>query len=175
MKGSTETAEGQQVTTQTETSRNSHKEGALDSSPTARPSSGHTKRKRVSWSLVNFWLDLVMSIEFLGLVLVSTIIRFVFPAASAAAGWTLWGRGIDDWMSLQFALVAVLAFSILVHLMLHWSWVCGVFFGKLWKRPGKKLPEDGIRTIYGVGLMIVILNTMGLLIALAALMVRSSG
>ena len=114
-----------------------------------------------------------MLVVFLALVLVSTIIRFVFPAATAASGWELWGYGVDAWMSTQFALVAIMTFAIVVHLMLHWSWVCGVFFGKLYKVDRSRLPDDGVRTIYGVGLMIVILNVMGLLIGLAALMVRS--
>ena len=132
------------------------------------------RRSKLPWTLINFWLDFAMLIIFLALVFVATIIRFVFPIASAAEGWSLWGLNIDSWMAIQFSLTAVLTFAILVHLMLHWSWVCGVYFRKL--RTHKKnapMPDDGTRTIYGVGLMIVILNIMGLLIAVAALSVHA--
>ena len=114
-----------------------------------------------------------MFFVFLGLVWVATITRFIFPAATAASGWTLWGWGLDEWLGIQFGLVALLTFGIVVHLMLHWSWVCGVFFSKLRKVKAKAMPDDGTRTIYGVGLMIVILNLMGLLIAAAALTVQA--
>lgn len=151
-------------------------EPSLDS---ARESSRDSSRKRqrrahVPWTLINFWLDAAMLLLFLTLVFVSTVIRFIFPAATASDGWVLWNLSLDRWMELQFGLMAMMTLAIVVHLMLHWSWVCGVYFGKLRRKKGKsKLPDDGIRTIYGVGLMIVLLNLMGLLVAVAALTVRS--
>ena len=158
--------------------KNRIRESAAMASATPPPeSSGRpapSTRTRISWTLVNFWLDAAMLLVFLALVLVATITRFVFPAATSAAGWKLWGYGLDAWLGLQFGLLATLTFGIVIHLMLHWSWVCGVFFGKLRKSKKKvRLPDDGTRTIYGVGLMIVILNVLGVLIAVAALMVRS--
>ena len=129
-----------------------------------------TPKSRFSWTLANFCLDAAMLVVFLGLVFVSTVTRFIFPAATAASGWELWGYSVDDWLSAQFGLLGLLTFGIVVHLMLHWSWVCGVFFKRFRK---SKLPDDGIRTIYGVGLMILILNVMGLLIGAAALTIKS--
>lgn len=126
------------------------------------------------WTLINFWLDSALLLNFLALVWVSTVIRFVFPTASISAGWTLWNFSLDACMGLQFALLATFAFGILLHLMLHWSWVCGVLFGRILpKQPDTTLPDDGTRTIYGVGLMIVILNVLGVLIAAAALSIQA--
>jgi hypothetical protein len=127
-------------------------------------------KSKFSWTMVNFWLDGTLLIVFLSLIWVTTIIRFIFPPASAAQGWMLWGYDVDAWMEWQFALTAVFSLGILVHLMLHWSWVCGVFFSRIWRRKkADAMPDDGTRTIYGVGLMIVLLNLLGLLIAAAVL------
>lgn len=135
---------------------------------------GAARKPKFSWTLVNFWLDALMLLVFLALVWVSTVIRFLFPAPSAAAGWSLWGWSMDSWTATQFALLAVLSLGILVHLMLHWSWVCGVFFGRIRRnKTGGKVPDDGIRTIYGVALMITILNVLGILIAVAAVYIQS--
>ena len=148
---------------------------------TAKPSTnGPTRAKpgrpksKFSWTVFNFWLDSLLFVNFLALILVSTFVQFVFPPASEALGWVLWGYRLDDWMNLQFGLTAVFAFGILVHVMLHWSWVCGVFFSRVWRRQGRAtVPDDGTRTIYGVGLMIVLLNVLGLLIAAAVLSVQA--
>ncbi len=134
----------------------------------------NSRRRKVPWQLINFWLDACLLALFLILVWVSTVIRFVFPAPTSAKGWSLWGMGLDHWQGIQFAVLACLAFAIVVHVMLHWSWVCGTFFSKVRPRRGNvRLPDDGTRTIFGVALMIAILNVMGLLIAWAAIAIQS--
>ena len=138
----------------------------------ASPSS-RRKQSKWSWTIINFWLDSLLLVVFLSLIWVSTVIRFVFPSASAAEGWLLWGYALDEWMALQYTLTAIFALGILLHLMLHWSWVCGVFFARIWRYSGSSKPDDGTRTIYGVGLMIVVLNVLGLLIAAAVLSIQA--
>jgi hypothetical protein len=56
--------------------------------------------------------------------------------------------------------------------MLHWSWVCGVIAARISRNKKAKI-DDGTQTLYGVGLLIVILNVLGLATAAAALMIRS--
>jgi hypothetical protein len=124
----------------------------------------------MSRTLVNFLLDATLLAAFLLLIWISAVVRFVFPPGSVAAGWTLWGFGYDAWNGLQFALVAVLALGILLHVMLHWTWVCGVIASRVGGRKGRV--DDGVQTLYGVGLLIVICNVVGLLVAAAALSVR---
>ncbi len=145
----------------------------LGASKTPRTKASRAPSK-FSWTIFNFWLDSLLLLTFLALIWVSTIVQVVFPPASESPGWTLWGYRLDDWMFMQFGLTAIFAFGILVHLMLHWSWVCGVFFSRVWRRQGRAtVPDDGTRTIYGVGLMIVLLNVLGLLIAAAVLSVQA--
>ena len=126
-------------------------------------------------TIINFWLDLTLLITFLVLIWVSVVVRFVLPPAGAASGYVLWTLGLSGWMDVQFGVLAVFFFGIILHLMLHWSWVCGVIGGRILRnRDGnKRVLDDGQRTILGVGLMIVLLNIMGLGIALAVLSVRS--
>lgn len=124
----------------------------------------------------NFLLDSVLLIVFLVLVWVSTIVRFVFPSTSDAVGWTLWGGSLDAWIGVQFGLVAVMAFAVLLHVMLHWTWVCGVILQRLpAKKDGSKRAfDDGTRTIVGVGFMIICLNIMGLAMAAAVLSIQGA-
>ena len=125
-------------------------------------------------TLINFWLDAALLLNFLSLVWVSVIVQFVFPPAVAANGFRLWGLALSQWMDIQFGCVAALSLGILCHLMLHWSWVCGVLTTRFLRRRGgeKRTMDDGQRTILGVGLMIVLLNIMGLGIAAAVLSIR---
>ena len=122
-------------------------------------------------TLINFILDTTLFLTFCALIFSSIITRFVFPPGPDAKGWHLWNLSYDQWASVQFATVAVLALGILVHVMLHWSWVCGVVATRLARDKKAKL-DEGSQTIYGVGLLILIFNVLGLAIAIAALTIR---
>lgn len=99
---------------------------------------------------------------------VAVIVRFVFPPALDSHLWRLWGRTYDDWANLQFSLVAALALGILVHVMLHWSWVCGLIATRLARNKKSKI-DDGLQTLYGVGFLIFVLTLIGCLVAAAQL------
>ena len=83
----------------------------------------------------------------------------------------LWGWGHDDWARLQFTLTAVLLAAIVLHVMLHWSWVCGVVASLRTTRKKGKV-DDGIRTLYGVGLLIVLLHVLGIGLTAAVLTIE---
>lgn len=123
-----------------------------------------------SWSWINLLLDTALLITFMALYFAAVVVRFVFPPGPAADGWTLWGLDYDAWGGIQFALLAVLALGILVHVMLHWSWVCNVIATRLAGRGARV--DDGLQTIYGVGLLIGLLLTVGTALAAAVLTVK---
>jgi hypothetical protein len=100
----------------------------------------------------------------------SVVVRFVFPPGPAADGWTLWGLDFDAWGGIQFALLALLAIGILIHVMFHWSWVCNVVATRLVGRGARV--DDGLQTIYGVGLLIGLLLSVGAVLAVAVLTVK---
>ncbi len=127
------------------------------------------KRGRFSRTLTNFWLDGFLGVVFTVLCITAVIVQFVFPPGIAARDWLLWGLSYGQWCSLQFALIAVLALGVLVHIMLHWTWVCSVWSKRILHR--QRLPDDGIRTVYGVGLLICLLMLGAVTVGLAQWMI----
>lgn len=132
------------------------------------------RRRGLSWSDINLALDAALLVNFVGLCIAAVIVRFVFPPGPAAREWSLWGLDYDSWAGIQFTLLAVLAVGILVHVMFHWSWVCNVLAARL-SRGGKGRVDEGMQTIYGVGLLIVLLNVIGIIVAAAWLTIRPPG
>lgn len=125
---------------------------------------------RVSRTLVNFWLDAFLMLVFALHAITAVIVQFVFPPGVAAKGWSLWSMNYGQWCSVQFFFLSLLGFGIVVHVMLHWSWVCGVIARKIFHQ--RELPDDGIRTVYGVGLLIVLLLTGATFVGIAMMSIK---
>jgi hypothetical protein len=144
-----------------------------DEPEATQPSPVSTTRrpKRSNKTMINFWLDAGMLVLFVALGIIAVIVQFVFPPGVAARGWTLWGMSYGQWCSVQFTLLCMMAFAVLVHVMLHWPWVCGVVWRQLLGR--SRLPNDGVRTIVGVGVLIVLLNVAGIFVAIASFMITA--
>lgn len=127
-------------------------------------------------TVTNFWLDTFLLLNFLVLCWASIVLRYVFPPAEKSSGWTIWGWGYNAWADMQFISLCVLAAGILLHVMLHWSWVCGVV--AKWRRDRSKQAASGNKTdtgtgtLWGVGLLILICNLVGLGIAAATLSIQ---
>ena len=131
--------------------------------------------KTLNKTVINFWLDLLLLVIFLLLCWSAVVVRYVFPSAMTSEGWTLWGLDYLAWTDVQFVTLCVFAAAILLHVMLHWTWVCGVIENWARKRrgaAGKEKSDTGSRTLWGVGLLIVICNVLGLGIAAAALSIQ---
>jgi hypothetical protein len=127
-------------------------------------------RRKMSMALINFWLDagLLVSISFLGWV--TAMLQIVFPAPTAAGGWTLWGLTYDQWHDAQFVALCTFALLVLVHVMLHWNWVCSVIATHVLRI--KTRPDEGMQTIYGVTTLIVLLTIIAGTIIAAILTVH---
>lgn len=128
----------------------------------------------MSRTTVNFLLDALLLAVFTALAATSVVVRFVFPPGTQADRWTLWGHGYDAWVGLQFNILAFLALGILFHLMLHWSWVCGVATNRLSKWFGRTIRiDEANQTVYGVGLLVAVFTLIGLVAAAASLHLKS--
>lgn len=128
-------------------------------SPAAAKEGETRPSKPLPWTLINFWLDLALLAVFSVLVWASCILHFVFPAGPAGFGWKVLGRTLTDWRNIQFVTLAGLAFGLLLHVMFHWSWICGVVRARLLNRPGRD--DSGADTIWGVGFLVFLLHLLG--------------
>lgn len=132
-------------------------------------------KKTFNKTNINFWVDVFLLVVFLLLCWCSVVTRYVFPLPTKSEGWTLWGLDYLAWTDIQFTIVCLMLATVVLHVMLHWTWVCGVIEG--WNRRrrgfnGTGKGDTGNRTLWGVGALIVLLNVLGLGIAVAALSVQ---
>lgn len=125
----------------------------------------------MSKTLFNFWLDTLLLILFSSLAAVTAVIQFVFPPVANTQGWTLWGGTFGQWLGIQFGLTCILALGILLHVMMHWSWVCGVISSRLSR--SKSRMDEGVQTLVGVGLLIVLLHVVGAFVLAAWITIQS--
>jgi len=73
---------------------------------------------------LNLIVDLCSFAVMLALACTGLIMAFVLPPGTGGAGGlSLWGMGRHDWGDVHFVLALVLIGLILVHVLLHWSWV----------------------------------------------------
>lgn len=124
----------------------------------------------MSKTLFNFWLDAALLVAITFVVWVSVMMQVVFPDPTRAGGWELWGLSYDRWRDTQFYSLCVCALLALEHLVLHWSWVCGVIATRLLRV--EKRPDDGVQAVYGVAFFITVLLVMLAGILAAVLTVR---
>jgi hypothetical protein len=127
-------------------------------------------RRQMSMALINFWLDAGLLVTIACLGWVTAMLQIVFPAPTAAAGWELWGLTFNEWHNTQFIALCVFALLVLVHLMLHWNWVCSIIATQVLRI--KVRPEDGMQTIYGVSALIVLFMILAGTIIAALLTVK---
>lgn len=140
----------------------------------AQKAPAKTAVRKLTRTDVNFWLDLLLLILFLAVCGLSVILEFVFPVGTQADGWMLWGHDYGEWSRIRFILLATMAAAVVLHVMLHWSWVCGVIASRLGaKKTGAAAHDDPSRTLWGVGLLIVVCNLIGLIVAAAAFTIQS--
>ncbi len=131
--------------------------------------------KKFNKTNINFWVDVFMLVVFLLLCWSAVVVRYVFPIATKSEGWALWGLDYLAWTDIQFATLCLMLATVVLHVMLHWTWICGVVESWYRKRRGSNATgkgDTGNRTLWGVGALIVLLNVLGLGIAVAALSVQ---
>lgn len=108
-------------------------------------------------TIINFWLDVVLLLLFLAQAWMFAVIHIVFPRG-AGSDWKVWGATPLDWSESLFATFCVFAVGIVLHVMLHWTWICAVVATRLLGRKAGK--DDGSHTLIGVGLIVVLLHLL---------------
>lgn len=91
-------------------------------------------------STLNFVIDAVSLLVMLAMISTGLLIRYVLPPGSrGGGGLSLWGWTRHDWGDLHFWLALALGGLLLLHVALHWTWVCALIRGHAplmsnWKR-----------------------------------------
>ncbi|MCG8405919.1 MAG: DUF4405 domain-containing protein [Phycisphaerales bacterium] len=138
-----------------------------------RESRASRPRKKLSKSAINFIVDVVLLFSFMAVLWTTSVVQFVFPAGTQAVGYTLWGHSYDTWSSIQSGTIAVFAMLVLLHLILHWQWICAFITSRLSKLTGRRfLMGESSKTLYGVGTLIIVLTILGVLIVLAEFQIK---
>ena len=124
---------------------------------------------RLNRAAINFLVDCLLLVVLVSVLGLSAVLEFVFPPGTQAAGWSLWGLGYDGWGRVRAGVLGVFVLCVLLHLILHWTWICGFVVSRFARRAGQsaKLPPDGIRTLYGVSLLIGILTLICAIVGIA--------
>lgn len=122
----------------------------------------------MSRNAVNFLLDAFLLICLVALMWSTAVLHVVFPPGPAAAGWRLWDGDHTFWMRVQLGTIAVLTLAVLVHLILHWAWVCGFVAARIARLTGRPIKtNEATRTLYGVATLAMVLTIFGALVAAA--------
>lgn len=105
---------------------------------------------------LNYLVDAATALAVIGLVATGLIIRLVLPPGSGERR-TLWGLGRHDWGDVHYWIVIAGGVLLMVHLALHWQWICTVTLGLLGRRAGGagERPPRALRNLTGV-LMVVL-------------------
>lgn len=129
---------------------------------------------RWSRAAINFGLDATALTVLLTVLWTRIVAFYVVPTPRAGeSALVLWGLDHAGWDALNFWLTMAFAIVILVHLILHWTWVSQFVHQRVkrWTR-SRTVLNAGTQTMYGVGFLILVLMTAGSLLAVAAVAAR---
>jgi len=114
-----------------------------------------------SRTVLNFVIDVTGLLLMLFMLYTGFLIRFVLPPGSTGRhggrGLTLLGMDRHDWGDLHFWVAVALVALLLLHVALHWSWVCGLW--RRWRNGSRRA-----RTVSGTALLLGLVLLLGGLI-----------
>lgn len=107
---------------------------------------------------LNLLIDLVSAIVMFGMIATGLIIRFALPPGSGRSRllWT-WGR--HDWGDVHFWLAVAAGVLLLVHVALHWQWVCNMTLHFFRRAEGDRAYPGALgRNIAGAVLVVMLIG-----------------
>jgi hypothetical protein len=124
---------------------------------------------------LNFIVDLLTLLAILTMIGTGLIMYFTLPPGSGARGLILWGLGRHDWGDVHFWSAVALGALLILHVALHWSWVCGTI-RRLLLGPStaRGRGRSGFDNLYGIGFLAVLIGVFAVLLLVANANVVSS-
>ena len=115
-------------------------------------------------STLNFLVDILTLLAIFVMIATGLAIRFVLPPGTGGrhgeGGLLLWGLGRHDWGDVHFWTSVALGVLLVVHVALHWSWVC-VMVQRFLGGTNTDQPGAGRRNAYGIGFLLVVVLIFG--------------
>ena len=103
-------------------------------------------------SAVNLLIDVISLLVFLAMIWTGCLMHYVLPAGGGRGHTlTLWGMNRHEYSKLHFYLALTMVALIIVHLWLHWPWICSTMSNLL----GAPRPKRFKRALYGLFLLLV--------------------
>ena len=130
---------------------------------------------RWSRSTINFLLDSFAFLVLLAVLWTRVITHVIVPppVSGETGSRVLWGWSFDRWDQLNFWLTMFFAVVILVHLVLHWTWVSHLIHQRVKSiTKSRTVLDSGTQTVYGVGFLITVLMVLGGLLMGAEVMAK---
>lgn len=124
-------------------------------------------------NMLNFVIDALTLLVALGLVATGLMMKFILPPGSARNGLLLWGWNRHEWGDVHFWLSMAAIGLVVVHLFLHWQWVCTTI-GRMFTGPGYGTPTRGRRLAGGIAALILCVGLVGGFMMLASMNVTRS-
>ncbi|CAN5508206.1 hypothetical protein BH10PLA1_BH10PLA1_07270 [soil metagenome] len=116
----------------------------------------------------NFLIDILSALMMFGMIDTGLLIRFVLPPGSGSRR-ILWGYGRHDWGDVHFWLAVGVAVTLVVHVALHWQWVCVTAMRMVRGAAGNQLKMTPIRrNIAGVALVLLLAGSFGAFVWVAS-------
>jgi hypothetical protein len=107
---------------------------------------------------INFAIDLLSLLALLAIAATGLVLKYVLPPGiRGGRGLRLWDLSRHEWGEIHFWLSVALAGLVLVHIVLHWAWVCAVV--ARWfrsKAAGARQLSPGRRAAYGGALLLAV-------------------
>ena len=112
-------------------------------------------------TLLNLFVDGATALVVFGLIATGLVIRFALPPGSGSVR-ALWGLGRHDWGDVHFWMAVATAALLVIHVALHWNWVCTTVRHLVVRRGSPSdQPSAWVRNLYGAGFLVVLIAIFG--------------
>jgi hypothetical protein len=129
----------------------------------------------MSRNMVNFLIDAASAAVMAAMIATGLILRFVLPPGSGTHR-LLWGWGRHDWGDLHFWMAMAAGAVVVLHVALHWQWVCVTFLRCIPRgATAKGVPSLARRNLSGAALILALVGVFSGFVWSAALSMKDVG
>lgn len=116
-------------------------------------------------STLNYIVDIATLLLILAMVCTGLILAYVLPPGSGGRGGgaasVLWNWSRHDWGDLHFWIAVGLAAILVLHVALHWSWVCGITRHLLGRTHNSLNPSRWKQNLSGIAFLASLIILLG--------------